>query len=447
MSLFGYTKAFFDVVPFRFFSEKTQKKIISKRQREIIEFARKNTKFYASKIPENWEKITDITPTQKADFMAHFNDTLTDPEINYDMVIEQMHKIPADGNLLGKYYIASSSGSSGNPLISIQDRTAADRDTLASTFRNSMRFPCVTVTCPQAFALSTERIRKNQRDSAIIKKIVATINSMDPALKQAQDLAKIKAKYVFGYSSAITLIADAAWENDIYFNTVKRVYLSGEPYGEFEIGKIKRAFPNARVLGIYGCTEGGAMAYECKYGHMHINSDLVLLEAVDKDLNPVPYDTPSEQTLITNYSNKVQPLVRFVLGDSITLHHGCKCGLKDDWVEVQGRANDILPFESSDGQTVYCSAISMLLCMEDASMHGLENFREYQVVLHEPNTLEIRLDCYKPEEKEKLFENVKKIISDYLATLSVTNVNIYLSDKLPQATTASGKRKRIYIEK
>ena len=444
MGILGYWKAFWSVVPFRFFSEKTQRKIIEKRKRDIVEFARTNSKYYGRIIPENWQSFDDIPASNKKDLLSNFNDFSTDPAVTLDAVMEQINKIPKNGSLFGKYIIALTSGSTGNPLIAVQDEDFTNTDSVASFFRGiKTGLPIATITSINSFSTSAERVRRNKKSSKIVNKMVSNIDSTEPPLIVAKKLEKMQPKTLVGYSSAILLIANAVLENNIRIRA-KRVFLSGEAFSKNDKNRIQAAFPMACVSGIYGCTEGGAMAYECKYGHMHINSDLVLLEAVDKDFKTVPYDTPSDQTLLTCYFNHIQPLIRFVLGDRITLHHGCPCGCHDDWVEIEGRADDLLPFKSGD-KIVYCSPMNILTIINCFNDKGVNNFREYQVVLHNGNELEIRLDCFDPEKKEEYFPPIAEALRDYFHTLGIDGVRIYLSDILPQETTASGKRKRIYM--
>lgn len=90
--------------------------------------------------------------------------------------------------------------------------------------------------------------------------------------------------------------------------------------------------------------------------------------------------------------------------------------------------------------------MNLVVFMSQLCCKGLKNFRDYQIILHQPNCLEIRLDCLEPERREEVFSEVETKLRAYLNSLGVDEVEIYLSDLLPQATTASGKRRRVYIE-
>lgn len=53
--------------------------------------------------------------------------------------------------------------------------------------------------------------------------------------------------------------------------------------------------------------------------NLHLNADWVILEPVDAALRPVPPGNPSHSTLLTNLANRVQPIIRYDLGDSVTM--------------------------------------------------------------------------------------------------------------------------------
>src|SRR3712207_8825470 len=49
---------------------------------------------------------------------------------------------------------------------------------------------------------------------------------------------------------------------------------------------------------------------------LEIDEDLVMVEVVDKDNEPVPPGTPGAKVLITNLVNFAQPLIRYEISDA-----------------------------------------------------------------------------------------------------------------------------------
>jgi phenylacetate-coenzyme A ligase PaaK-like adenylate-forming protein len=76
---------------------------------------------------------------------------------------------------------------------------------------------------------------------------------------------------------------------------------------------------------------------------MHVNSDWVILEAVDAHGHAVPAGILGSTTLLTNLANHVQPLIRYDLGDRIVVSGDrCPCNSALPVIEVHGRDDDTL---------------------------------------------------------------------------------------------------------
>ena len=74
----------------------------------------------------------------------------------------------------------------------------------------------------------------------------------------------------------------------------------------------------------------------------------------------------------------------------------------------------------------------------------LEEIKEiirFQLIQRSYQKLELRLVA---EEKEVAFEKAKKDLQEFLNSKNITDVEIFLSDELPQANKVSGKYNHIY---
>jgi phenylacetate-coenzyme A ligase PaaK-like adenylate-forming protein len=86
--------------------------------------------------------------------------------------------------------------------------------------------------------------------------------------------------------------------------------------------------------------------------------------------------------VLTNLANHVQPLIRYDLGDSITLEpEPCACGSGMPALVVEGRQDDalMLPLEREDGSVVPLALSTVL--EDDAHVY------DFQVTQTEPRTL------------------------------------------------------------
>lgn len=88
-------------------------------------------------------------------------------------------------------------------------------------------------------------------------------------------------------------------------------------------------------------------------GWLHVNVDWVVFEPVDADYRPVAPGEQSHTVLISNLANRVQPILRYDLGDSVLERPDpCPCGNPFPAIRVQGRSADVLTFRSPAGEKV-----------------------------------------------------------------------------------------------
>ena len=99
------------------------------------------------------------------------------------------------------------------------------------------------------------------------------------------------------------------------------------------------------MVSSYAATECPFLSVSCPDGWLHVNSDWVILEPVTADHQPVPAGELSDTVLITNLANRIQPILRYDLGDSVLQRlDPCPCGDPRPAIRVQGRAADLLTF-------------------------------------------------------------------------------------------------------
>ncbi len=106
-----------------------------------------------------------------------------------------------------------------------------------------------------------------------------------------------------------------------------------------------------RVADIYGCNEGGDIAWQCLRGEgYHVNADNVIVEIV-RDGQPVP-DGQIGEVVITNLNRFAMPIIRYKNGDLARVRKGeCGCGCKLPLIaEIVGRTGEDI--RMSDGSDV-----------------------------------------------------------------------------------------------
>jgi phenylacetate-coenzyme A ligase PaaK-like adenylate-forming protein len=141
------------------------------------------------------------------------------------------------------------------------------------------------------------------------------------------------------------------------------------------------------VRNSYGASEFMSIAWECDQHRLHVNADWVILEPVDEQGQPMPFEEFSCTTLLTNLANLVQPLIRYDLGDRVKLHReACACGCTLPVIEVEGRQDDALVMAGRDGQPVTLLPLALTTVLEDQA--GVFDFHVRQ---RDDRTLVLRL--------------------------------------------------------
>jgi len=101
------------------------------------------------------------------------------------------------------------------------------------------------------------------------------------------------------------------------------------------------------VADTFGSTEGLVGTAPPGDDVLLFNSDMCITELVDEHHRPVPPGTPSAKVLVTNLTNRVQPLIRYELTDSFVR---CEPDRGDGFLRarVQGRLDDVLHYGDVD---------------------------------------------------------------------------------------------------
>ena len=148
--------------------------------------------------------------------------------------------------------------------------------------------------------------------------------------KMAQIWEKIlsfKPTIIYGYPSAISILAGYAKENGIDGRKlgIKVVMITAEASNSMQRELIENVF-GCQTANEYGCSETGGFVYECPHGSWHISSELTFIEFLDKDGNPVSYGETGD-IVVTHLRNSYMPLIRYKVGDiGSPLSGKCSCG-------------------------------------------------------------------------------------------------------------------------
>ncbi|MBQ2603761.1 MAG: phenylacetate--CoA ligase family protein [Clostridia bacterium] len=418
-------------------------KIRKRRLKKLVDFARSESPFY-KKLYENIGSefsLEELPAVSKPEMMKNFDDILTDRSITMSRIDEFTSDIDNVGQMIdGKYLIFKTSGSTGNTAVVLYDKQNIDVSSAVAAFRTFARHEdykafmkhgkkTAGVFANYGFYLACGMSRYLQLQMPH-KKTKITVDVNAPETEIVKKLNDFQPCMLSGYPSNLSLLADQK-----ELNIKPDVIITG---GELLTDDIRKKLSDkfgCYVQTHYSCTEAGEIACECSERHLHINEDWVIVEPVDKNNKPVAFGEMSDKVLITNLSNYIQPFIRYELTDRIIVHdEQCKCGRKMHWLEIEGRTDDILSFENG----VSVAPMSLYKILEK-----VKSVQRFQLVQRAVNKLELLLIT---SDRESAFSQCKADLIEFFESKGVHNIEISLSNELPQANKTSGKFKHIYAD-
>ncbi|WP_435073759.1 hypothetical protein [Halorubrum sp. HHNYT27] len=192
----------------------------------------------------------------------------------------------------------------------------------------------------------------------------------------------------------------------------------------------------------YAATEFDPIAIECGHGNLHVNADWVVLEPVDEEYRPVDPGEPLETVLLTNLGNRIQPVIRYDLGDSITMYdEHCSCGSAFPVIDVEGRQGDILHFETADGRERPIFPLALSGVVEE-----VPEVHRTQLIRTAPATIRVRLDVTPDRDEADVWEEVNTALQSFLEDQGITGVAFEQATESPQRDPASGKFRHVWAE-
>jgi phenylacetate-coenzyme A ligase PaaK-like adenylate-forming protein len=204
--------------------------------------------------------------------------------------------------------------------------------------------------------------------------------------------------------------------------------------------ELERTF-GCPVMNEYGASECLSIGFGCREKWIHVNADWVIVEAVDRDLRPTAPGATSHTVLVTNLANRVQPLIRYDLGDAVTLLDGrCRCGNAFPALRVDGRRDEVVVL-TERGRVARIAPMALTTVLEESS--GVHRF---QIVQRDERTLLLRLDVASPKDRRAAFGAGARALGGFLATQGVPHTAILLDASAPVADARSGKLRQVVVE-
>lgn len=362
--------------------------------RRLLEFARCHSPWYAGLLGTQGPlpPFHSLPEMDKTLFMREFDrlntrglqlasllDFALDMEQRRDFLHWYQHR-EGPRQRQAAYSVGLSSGTSGNKGLTVTPASLARH--LPAVFAARGGLPLSLLPFRVLFILRVDNQAFKQINSPLVT--LGYAHSMTSSAQLIRQANVLRATVLMGPPSVLRLLAPLASGLD---RPPRLVVSIAEVLHPQDRQRLEAAF-GCPVHQIYQTTEG-PIASCCVRGSLHINEDLMYVELLDDQGQPVTRPGQrSARMLVTNLYNDVHPLVRYRMGDQVILGGPCACGSGFRVIqEIVGRDDDVLWLLRRDGrfQPVFPDLFSRwIISHSDAIL-------EFQVTQDSPHRLVLRL--------------------------------------------------------
>lgn len=248
-------------------------------------------------------------------------------------------------------------------------------------------------------SLLTERdIKKNRfwkNDPVHNVRYYSTFHIKDEYLKYyVEDIIRFKPEYLVGFPSNIVEIAKYGTRHGYKYpkGITKAIFPTAETITS-EMREVVEPFFHSKMYNQYASSEGAPFIFECSEGYLHLELQSGVFEVLDDDNRPAT----TGRLVVTSFTTYGTPLIRYDIGDSITLedvNKTCSCGNNNPMVkEILGRIDDFI-FSPENGK--------INLGNVSNTLKDTKGIIRFQAIQNELNTLELLVETDKKVFNEKI---------------------------------------------
>jgi phenylacetate-CoA ligase len=330
------------------------------------------------------------------------------------------HQVLDLGEPQPDWYSSASSGSTGEPFrVYYEPRAWA---TLKYLVKLRARMACgVRPTDRVAILDACKPIGRPVRGSGLPW---TWISILQPATAIASELERFAPNAIYGLPSAL-LDAGRLLQQEGRALGVRAVFTSGELLQGPVRERLSHAFA-APVFDIYGTSETKEIAWECPGSGMHVNADVVHLEAVDEDGRNQPPGVEGE-LVATLLINRAMPLIRYRTGDrGILRAEHCSCGRATPLLGVvTGRTVDMLVLRGGQRISPYA-----LTC----AIERVPGLLRYQISQLDQERVRVRAILDSAADQTQVTAQVRTALRHEVAPF--LNADVEFVDRLPTGPRA-----------
>ncbi|MHA6522845.1 phenylacetate--CoA ligase family protein [Tessaracoccus sp. G1721] len=414
--------------------------------------AAQRSRFYA----DHWTGVpadaplAALPPVTKGHLMSRFDEWATDPRITLAGALAFVEEPARVGTgFMGGHFVCTSSGTTGRRALFVHDRGALAVYRVlnlraefhwfsARQWLELVRRPrLAAVVATGGHFAAAGWIESERRRDAVRARAYRTFPVQSPLPQLVADLNSFDPGVLMCYPSALGLLAAEQEAGRLRVRPLV-VVTGGESALPGLHARAESAF-GCPARDLYGASECDPLAFGCAEGWLHLHADWVVLEPVDADGRPTPPGEPSHTVLLTNLANRVQPIIRYDLGDSVVARPDpCPCGCPLPAIQVSGRRDDVLRLRAPGGTLVAIAPLAIVPILDQTPGVGLA-----QVVQTGPAELRVRLTVEPGADPEAVWGALADRLSRLLVTLGLGGVELVHDVRPPVQPGPGGKLRHV----
>jgi phenylacetate-CoA ligase len=220
---------------------------------------------------------------------------------------------------------------------------------------------------------------------------------------------KSRAKFIYGYSSSIFMLAKFASTNNIDISSkLQAIYTTSDMLYSNQRELIESTF-KVPVFDSYGCPESGIISFECEYHNgYHLNQESSYVEIINHNNEGLG------KIIATPLHNYAFPLIRYDTGDvGKYSHEKCECGRYLPKIsELGGRIRDFVILK--DGRYIHGAFFNHF-----APFYENTWIDEYQIIQKEIDSLLIKISTRRTPTQQDLDIIVSELRKGLLQDLKI----------------------------
>lgn len=205
--------------------------------------------------------------------------------------------------------------------------------------------------------------------------------------------------YLMTYPSIVGSLMDELSAGDGKPATLEEIRFMSEPLNKSLVQCLADDW-QVVCSDMYSSNEVGHIAFQCReYGSMHVQSEAVLMEILDERGKPCETGETGK-VVVTPLHNLSMPLLRYELGDYVTMGEPCPCGRGLPVIQqVQGRVRNLV--RTPDGKHYWPTALGKI--------RSVTPIQQAQYVQTDLDTIELKVKLDRPLTEEEQQEVINRV--------------------------------------